>query len=271
MQCRAVRDRLVEYAAGRLDAGQTIAVARHIEGCDACGHAAAVEAELTFALRRVPRYRAPETLRPRLEALVAAASASRAEAAAAPSRRRGIRLSKWAGPFVSACAAAALVVVVSLTTAPRPASDGSGDLLAEAVNDHLRVINSSHPVEIESGGIHQVKPWFTGRLEFGARVAFSGDGDFPLVGGSVGNVWDRKAAVFVFMRRLHTVTLLVFPPDDLAWPTEGLTRLGRLAVSEHTSRGFEVLFWRDGGLGYALVSDVSKGELEQLASRINPE
>jgi len=51
----------------------------------------------------------------------------------------------------------------------------------------------------------------------------------------------------------------------------GPTQLGRLSVAEETSHGFSVLFWRDGGLGYALVSDISKGDLEVLASRINPE
>jgi anti-sigma factor RsiW len=271
MECRTVRERLVEYAAGRLEASQRVAVARHIERCPACGHAAAVEGELTFALQRVPRYRAPDGLRRRLEALVGATSALSAEVVAASPRRGGSRLSDWMAPFVSACAAAALVLVVVRTTAPRPPLDGSADLLAEAVNDHLRVVSSSHPVEIESGGIHQVKPWFTGRLEFGPRVAFSGDGDFPLVGGSVGYFRDRKAAVFEFTRRLHAFTLLVLPPGGLVWPTEGPIHLGRLSVAEEESRGFSVLFWRDGGLGYALVSDVSKGDLELLASRINPE
>lgn len=271
MDCCTVRERLVEYSAGRLEASQRAAVARHTEGCPACGHAAAVEAELTFALQRVPRYRAPEVLQRRLEALVAATAPASAEVAVAPPLRRESRLANWTAPFVSACAAAVLVLVVVHTTTPGPAGNGSGDLLAEAVNDHLRVVSSSHPVEIESGGIHQVKPWFTGRLEFGPRVAFSGDGDYPLVGGSVGYFRDRKAAVFVFTRRLHTITLLVLPPDGLAWPTDGLTQLGRLSVSEQESRGFSALFWRDRGLGYALVSDVSKGDLEMLASRINPE
>jgi anti-sigma factor RsiW len=271
MECRTVRERLVEYDARRLEPSQRVAVMRHIDGCAACGHAAAVEAELTVGLQRVPRYRAPEALKRRLAALDGTISATSAEVAAASSRGRGSRLSNWTTPFVSACAAAALVLVVVRTTAPRSARNGSDDLLAEAVNDHLRVVGSTRPVEIESGGIHQVKPWFTGRLEFGPRVAFSGDGDFPLVGGSVGYFRDRKAAVFVFQRHLHTITLLVLPPDDLAWPTEGLTQLGALAVAEETSRGFSVLFWRDGGLGYVLVSDVGKGDLEMLASRINQE
>jgi anti-sigma factor RsiW len=154
----------------------------------------------------------------------------------------------------------------------RPPADTAGahrDLVEEAVNDHLRVVESSHPVEIESGGIHQVKPWFTGRLDFAPRVEFSGDAEFPLVGGSVGYFRDRKAAVFLFRHRLHSITLLVFPADRLPWRSHGLRSLGPLAVDEQRSRGFNVLLWREGELGYALVSDVNLADLEQLAPRLN--
>jgi anti-sigma factor RsiW len=179
-----------------------------------------------------------------------------APAGAGPRRRGPV----WAASFVSACAAAALVLVATRLTGPRPpAGAPSSDLIAEAVNDHIRVISSTHPVDIESGGIHQVKPWFTGRLDFAPRVAFSGDADFPLVGGSVGYFRDRKAAVFVFKRRLHTITLLVLPPDGLAWPSK----------AEESARGFSVVMWQDGGLGYALISDVNVHDLEALAAKIN--
>jgi len=235
----------------------------------------AIEAELDRALERLPARPAPEALRVRLEALLASAPApspaveapSHLErTTAAPTRRRG---STWAASFASACAAAALVLIATRLTAPRPPAGTPSELVTEAVNDHIRVISSTHPVDIESGGIHQVKPWFTGRLEFAPRVAFSGDADFPLVGGSVGYFRDRKAAVFVFKRRLHTITLLVFPPEGLTWPNEGLTRLGRLSVAEESARGFTVLIWRDGGLGYVLVSDVNVRDMRELAAKIN--
>jgi anti-sigma factor RsiW len=282
MDCHTVREHLKEYAAGRLEAAERSEVAGHLEGCADCRQTAAVEAELSAALGRLPRHDVPEALKRRLEGLVASAATTAAPNAApvpatATSRRRApgrwTWAWTWAAPFVSACAAAALVLVVvtSRTTAPRSTGGGPSDLVTEAVNDHLRVISSSRPVEIESGGIHQVKPWFTGRLDFAPRVAFSGDGDFPLVGGSVGYFHDRKAAVFVFKRRLHTITLLVLPPDGLDWPAERLTRLRHLSIAEETSRGFSVLLWRDGGLGYALISDVDSHDLEMLAARINPE
>jgi anti-sigma factor RsiW len=269
MDCPQVQEQLSAYAADRLEAAEREEVARHFETCAACREAAALEGELNAALERLPRHRAPEALKRRLEAMVTPTPpivAARPTVARAGRRGPG---PAWAAPFVSACAAAMLVLVAVRMTTPRPSAGGVGEMVSEAVNDHLRVVSSSHPVEIESGGIHQVKPWFTGRLEFAPRVAFSGDAEFPLVGGSIGYFRDRKAAVFVFKRRLHTITLLVFPPDGLDWPTDRRVQLGPISVAEESSRGFSALFWRDGGLGYALVSDVNSRDLEMLASRLN--
>jgi anti-sigma factor RsiW len=274
MDCRSVRGHLAGYAGGRLTAGERADVAAHLAGCAECSAAAAVETELSAALDRLPRRHAPADLKRRLEALVApsstpAVTAARPVQVAPPRGPR--RWEVWMASFASACAAAALVLVVARQP-PRPSvTAGADGLVTEAVNDHLRVVGSTHPIEIESGGIHQVKPWFTGRLDFAPRVAFSGDDDFPLVGGSLGYFRDRKAAVMVFKRRLHTITLLIFPPEGLPWPTDRATQLGRLSVTEEASRGFSVLFWRDGGLGYALVSDVNPHDLEALATKINPE
>jgi len=296
MACEEVRDRLAAFAAGRLPPDERAEVRRHLESCAACRGAAEAEADLTSALDRLPREAAPGTLRRRLEELVTAAAeaspgaripaplatneAPRASGApgAAPAMPPAAgarpRRSAWMPPLVSAFAAAALVLVVVRATRPdatAPPPNDPTSLVGEALNDHLRVVSSTRPLEIESGGIHQVKPWFTGRLEFAPRVAFSGDDDFPLLGGSVGYVRDRKAAVMVFKRRLHTITLLVFPPDGLDWPRTPARPVGRLAVVEEAARGFNVLMWRDGGLAYALVSDVSPRDLELLAARLNAE
>jgi len=89
-----------------------------------------------------------------------------------------------------------------------------------------------------------------------------------LKGGSVGYFRDRKAAVFVYARRLHPISLLVFRADGLAWPARGLTRINGTDASVASERGFNVIVWRRGELGYALVSDVDAGELTALAGRL---
>jgi anti-sigma factor RsiW len=140
-------------------------------------------------------------------------------------------------------------------------------MVSEAVNDHLRVLYAEPRVEIASGGIHQVKPWFAGRLDFAPVMPFAGDDDFPLEGGSVAYFLDRKAAAFVFKRRLHVVTVFVFRADGLAWPAP-TEAIGRVRATASSSRGFHALLFRDGDLGYAVVSDVDAQDVRALALRI---
>ena len=127
------------------------------------------------------------------------------------------------------------------------------------------------PALHESGGQHQVKPWFEGKLDFAPVVPALEGTDLRLRGGSVGYVFDRKAAVLVYGLRLHVVTLLVFRPDGLAWPDGGARQIGPVRGHETSTRGFNAILWRQEGLGYALVSDVNAKELADVAARVAAE
>jgi anti-sigma factor RsiW len=92
--------------------------------------------------------------------------------------------------------------------------------------------------------------------------------EFPMQGGAVGLFVDRKAATFVFKHRLHTATLFVFRSEGLGWPLRNDTSVGALPAASSASRGSNVLLWRNGDLGYALVSDVDRAELSRLAAKV---
>ena len=215
----------------------------------------AVERELTSVLEhRLPQYAASLALKRRIAAHWPAS---------VPTRRRW---SWWQPSLVPACAFVALVLVVAPVLyyergAFRDANAMTG-MVAEVVNDHLRVLSSQHPLEIESGGLHQVKPWFEGRLDFAPVVSFEGDAEFLLKGGAVGYFFDRKAAVLVYTHRLHPISLFVFRADGLPWSAKE----GDASTSE--ARGFNVVMWRHRTLGYALVSDVERRELGLLATTL---
>ena len=142
-------------------------------------------------------------------------------------------------------------------------------MVAEAVNDHLRILESQHPLEIESGNFHQVKPWFEGRLDFAPVVPFLGDEEFPLRGGAIGYYLDRKAAVFEYGSRLHAVSLFVFRAEGLPWPARGLESLGKVRAYSGASRGYNTILWREGEFGYAIVSDVDSSVLRKLAVKLS--
>jgi len=157
----------------------------------------------------------------------------------------------WLGAFALGAAATAAVAML-VVRAPDP----GGALADEVVSDHLRIVSAQHPLDVEVSDLHQVKPWFTGRLDFVPPVSFLGDDEFQLRGGALAVVQGHKAAAFVYQRRLHVVSLLVYPdPDDRA-------------RDEATIRGFHVIRWTRGGFGLALVSDINWDELRQLEARL---
>jgi anti-sigma factor RsiW len=260
MNCADARARLLDYQRGRLPATAHGEVRAHLDGCADCTHAEAVEQELTWVLeRRLPQHAASLALKRRL-------ATQWSPSAPVPWSRR------WRPALVPA-AAVALVLLVGAPvlyyerTLSRERAEHAA-MVAEAVNDHLRLLTSRHPLDIESGGMHQVKPWFEGRLDFAPTVPFEGDEEFPLKGGAVGYFRDRKAAVLVYGRRLHPISLLVFRADGLAWPTDGPRRVGGADAYVRTERGFNVMLWRRGELGYALVSDLNAEELGALAVKL---
>jgi anti-sigma factor RsiW len=258
LACPDVRLRLLDYQRGILVAGEHDAVRAHLDGCAACAHEEAADAALSQVLeRRLPQHPAPIALKRRL--------AARWAMAPARARRRW-----WAAAGVAATAAGLVALFATVGPLDRPDRDASASppLAGEAVNDHLRLLDPRRPLEMASGDIHAVRPWFAGRLDFAPVVPFAGDQDFPLRGGAVEQFLDRKAAVLVYGRRRHTVSLLVFRAEGLRWPQHGTEPLGAHHATAVSLRGFNVLLWRAGDLGYALVSDVAPGELRELGLRL---
>ncbi len=189
---------------------------------------------IAAALRDHARVPAPARLRRRLERRYL--------------RRRRPWLMPVLGAFGGALAAAAIVLLVLRPT------HAVLDLAYEAVGDHQRVL-AGRGLGVEASDMHQVKPWFAGKLDFVPPVTFLGDDEFPLRGGDVAVFLGHKAATFVFARRLHVISLFVFDAKAVT-------------ASEHTIRGFHVAVWEQGGFGLALVSDVGWEDLRVLRARL---
>ena len=261
MDCSDARAHLHDLRRDRLAPELEQPVRQHLLDCPACARGEAAEAALDAVLHeRLPRHAAPAALRERLERQVAWSPAPRAS----PPRR-------WARLAAPALAAslALLSGALLLDRSARHAPDDGAALVSEAVNDHLRVLVSQRPLEVASGGSHQVKPWFEGKLDFAPVVPAPDVPDLRLEGGAVGYFRDRKAAVAVYALRRHALTLLAFRAEGLPWP-DGDRMLGSVAGRTGSERGFNVVLWRAGDLGYALVSDVGAEELTALAAAFAP-
>jgi len=262
VNCDDVRPQLLHYTRGQVSTLQRRDIRVHLRACLACTHEMTVDALLTETLeRRLPQHAAPLGLKRRLAAQWARTSPPK------PS---------WWARWRLAVVPALATATVLLITAPLYygqigpfQSDRSGSMVTEAVTNHLRLLSSQHPLDIESSNMHQVKPWYEGRLDFAPVVRFLGDQEFPLAGGAIGYFLDRKAAVFVFHRRLHAISLIVFPARGVSWSTRGLALVGAVRASVSGDRGFHVILWRQDEQGYALISDVNLSELTQLAVKLS--
>jgi anti-sigma factor RsiW len=242
--CAELQPLLRDAARGRLNAEQGALVSGHVATCAACRAVSEQERALDQLLEeRLPQRPASLALKRRLEA--------RLPKPAPPSHAGRARRAALIALPLAACAALVLIL--------RPRFEARDPVVAEAIADHLRVVYREQPVDVESGGPHRVKPWFTGRLDFALPQVYGGDQEFTLAGGAVALFQDRKAALLVYKRQLHTISLFVFPADGLNLPSDLRLR---------QSRGFSVVLWRQGDLGYALTSDLNGRDLQTLARRI---
>lgn len=289
MDCEQTRRLLLDRERGLLSGTDQQAVDAHVAGCASCRQLAESERALSAALAQLPRHTAPADLKARLAGRYLPANQpveqQPAQPAAQPAtqqveqvidripeqpaaRRRTVR--RVVGSLVpAALAAAALLVAIPAyyerVVIPRQQTES---LMHEAVSDHLRLLISDHPLSVESSSSHQVKPWFAGRLDFAPRLSFLGDDEFPLDGGTVALLHDRRAACLVLHRRLHKISLFVLPAEGLSWKMSDAVSLGRVSARPAVWRGFSVLMWRDSELAYVLVSDLNPAELAQLGKKI---
>src|SRR5579871_3325799 len=229
MDCNRARELTLDFLRGTLPAGPAEEMRAHLAGCAACrAHLEAERALGEVLAAKLPRHEAPPALRRRL-------------AADWPGAARARPVGRVRGFAVAATLAVVLAAAVGGTTAVVVEGRAQTRAVAtEALNDHLRVLEG-------------------GRLDFAPALAFAGNADFPFQGGAVEPFLDRRAAIFVFKRRLHTATLFVVMADGLAFPRHLTTR---------TVRGFNLFLWRAGEQGYVLASDLSLPELGTLQKLI---
>jgi anti-sigma factor RsiW len=240
LDCDSSRPLIDAAVDGELDLLGQMAFDAHLTACAACADAYAARLALVRQLRDgAERFAAPESLRTRLLAALP-------EDIPTPAKRSPLRWltgGAWAGSLAALAASLALVLT----------SPGSQDQLGrDLVAAHVRSLMPEHLTDVLSSDKHTVKPWFNGRLPLSPPVPnLVGDG-FPLVGGRLDYVDEHTAAALVYRRNQHIINLFVWAMPD--------TTDRAMHVAERN--GYNLLEWTQGGISYAAVSDLNRGELE---------
>lgn len=246
MICHDARLLLHAYLDDELDAAQSVAITRHMQGCATCAASYAEFAQLRKAMTQPALYRrAPDALREQWLPAATALSTS-------PTRARPRR-----APFALAMAAgfiAALVLAAPLWfySSQHQTTDTIADI-SDVVSSHIRSMQQEHLMDVVSTDQHTVKPWFDGKLDFAPHVKDLTSEGFPLVGGRLDALEGHSVAALVFKRRLHIINLYQWPASSGA-------------TAEETSQwhGYNVIRWTGDRMHYVAVSDVNESELRQF-------
>ncbi len=240
MDCPTCETMVDAYVDGELSVGEIAAFEQALSACQECRSRVDAARSMSALLRELPIEPAPELLRRRIEREV---RLSRSE------RRQALR---WTAM------AASLLLAVGLGWLGG-AQIGQGNReVDELLAGYVRVAMSEHAVDVASSDRHTVKPWYAGRIDYSPPVHDLTAAGFPLLGGRIDVVDGRKAAVLVYRRNQHRITLTV-------WPAAGANEAPD--VSQHN--GFALARWRRGGFELRAVADIAPSDMAKFAAAVD--
>jgi anti-sigma factor RsiW len=226
MNCRETDPLLSAFLDGELDLMRALEVEAHIGECANCAARLKSARQLADAVSQAPYYRAPSSLRMRVERPAA---------------------SLWQRPAPWLALAASIVVAILVVGR----ADPTGDEVARA---HLRSLRSGHLVDVAASGRRSVRPWFAEKLDYALDVEDISGRGFQLTGGRLDSLNGRTVAVLVYQRGTHVISVFVWPA------AESSDRNPTGAVRD----GLNVVTWRAEGMTWWAVSDLDRSELEAL-------
>lgn len=265
MDCRPARELLSAHADGELRGLRRWRLTRHLRGCATC---AAQLAELQALRARLgaglPRYAAPAELLERVRAQMQDAAAAPAGFEAGSVRRPSFRASapaggapqRWRWLATGALAGSAATVCALLVGNMILARIAAGEVVAEAVHDHVRAALDGRQIEVASSDRHTVKPWLSARLDYSPPVIDLAQDGFTLAGARLDTLHGQPVAALVYRYGQHSIDVFVRPaPADAP-------------AGPRTLRGFHVAHASDGGMDFLAVSDASPEVLQGLVQRL---
>jgi anti-sigma factor RsiW len=235
MSCKETL-RTQSYLDGELQGADAAHVEKHLQACAECQALAADIADLSDALRKARRYRAPDTLRHRLTQQL------NRETRRAPAKSFWVGVASGGG--LSALAAGfALFVLLPPSAAT---------LAHSVVDAHAAALTAGRTIMVASSNHHTVKPWLAAHAGISPPVADFADRGFALAGGRTDEFAGNRAAVAVYRHGNHDVDLFAWPDRGAPLPQSGMVR------------GFRTAFWKIDDLDYAAVSDVDAAAFQKF-------
>jgi anti-sigma factor RsiW len=157
-----------------------------------------------------------------------------------------------------ASAAAAIIVVGTLTAVYLGTRSGRDQVFSEIADLHVATLASSSPVDVISTDRHTVKPWFQGKIPFAFNLPELQNTGFSLLGGRMTYLDQTPGAHLIYDVGKHHISVFVFQERSLP------ARLDKDTVTPNQLT-FNIETWTQGGLRYFVIGDASAANIDSLA------
>lgn len=257
MICKDVQRCVHAYIDAELEPQQLLELDAHLSNCVECQQLVEFERWFKGELQdTIGRFSAPEGLSTQIRA-----SLDRAER---------LQTLQSILPRVGVAAAIALGVIAALllpsflssTVDDEPASAGQHQVVDFVAKQHAR----SLPLEVSGPDANNVASWFRGKVDFAVQPPLFNSEQVKLVGGRLSNVGTQQAAYLFYEHNGRPLTVVVYDGQTHT-PVGGIPhQAGNRAVYVGQSRGYNVAMWNQGGVSYAVSSELDQNDMIRLVS-----
>ena len=246
MSCERPLSQLYLYLDGELAPPAADEMAHHLRTCHACQTEVAAHHRLQGLLRTpLPEDEVPERLWTAIHQRLAQETlATGPQPARRPRHRLWLSLGSCA-----ACLLVALAVRLWLTpTVPI--------VVQEVVDSQIRTRLMRVPYIQVPATADAIRRWFHDKVDFAVLVPALPQARYAFLGARLNYFLNRRVAEMAYASQGHVLSFVMFADTGMTLSAMSPMRVGSRTVYVQAYKGYTTVFWQDGTLLCALVSDL---------------
>jgi anti-sigma factor RsiW len=266
MTCKVYRSAVEAWVDGQCPADEAAVLERHLQNCTACrNYADELDTQRTQVRWALGGETAPPDLWPRIAARL---GFPRVGPPSAP------RHARWLGArqLLAAAAVVAVVALGALALAPSlPPQHGGAPahtVVDATVQDFVTFRLSERAYDISSGDPDATLAWFADRVSFELPPLEARVLGYRLVGGRLCWLLDQRLGAFTYERDGQHITIYVMQADATETASASADPVLAKTRGRSGQDGYSSLVWRQQGLVFSLVSEVSDEEMTRFSAAL---